>query len=71
MDFLLQHIHRYVALCHGLCRFLFGLWQGFLVHLLVLVQRNGIYLHRDGRYHIRGLLVEDEVVQRIDVNSFI
>ena len=45
-----------------------GLWQGALVHLLILVQRNSVDLHRHSRNHIRRLLVEDEVVERLDID---
>ena len=61
VDFLFQHIHRHVAL-HNLFRFLFGLRKGFLVHLLVLVERNLVDLHRHGGHHVRWFLLHDEVV---------
>ena len=45
----------------------FRLGQRTLVHLLVLVQRDGVNLHRDSGHHIGRLLLEDEVVQGLDV----
>ena len=71
VDFLLQHIHRHIALHHGLGRFLFGLRKGFLVHLLVLVERDALNLHCHGRHHVRRFLVQDEAVQSFDVNLLI
>ena len=41
------------------------------VHLLVLVQRDGINLHGGSRNHIRRLLVHDETVHCLDVNLFV
>ena len=71
MDFLLQHVHRHIALHLGLRCFLFGLREGFLVHLLVLVERNPVDLHRYSGHHVRRFLLHDEVVQCLDVNGFI
>ena len=71
MDFLLQYVHGYVGFHFINGGFLLWLWQGFLVHLLVLVQRDGINLHGYGRHHIRWLLVEDKAVQCLDVHLFI
>ena len=47
------------------------LGQGTLVHLLVLVQGDGVDLHRHGGHHIGRLLVEDEAVQSIDVHLLV
>ena len=44
-----------------------GSRQGFAVDLLVLVQRNGVNLHRGSRHHIRRLLVENELVQCLHI----
>ena len=41
------------------------------VHLLVLVQRDGLNLHRGSGHHIRRLLIHDETVHRLDVNLFV
>ena len=46
-------------------------WQGFFVHLLVLVQRNLVNLHGHSRHHIRWFLVEDEVVEGLDIDLLI
>ena len=48
---------------------LFGLRQRFPIHFLVDVQRNGVDLHRHGRDHVRRLPLEDEGVQRVDVDG--
>ena len=66
VQLLFQHIQRSIRYLDG-CRLLFRLWQGALVHLLVLVERDGLNLHGDGRHHIRWLLVEDEGVECLDV----
>ena len=66
VQFLFQHIHRHVTLLHDSLLH-FRLRQRTLVHLLVLVQWNSVNLHRHGRYHVRWLLVEDEVIQCLDV----
>ena len=66
MQFLLQHVHRHVALFHD-SLFHFRLWQCLLVHLLILVQWNLLNLHRYGRHHIRRFLIKDEVVQCLNV----
>ena len=66
----MQFLFQYVQGCiYGfyLSSFLLWLRQCLFVHLLVLVEGNGIYLHRHGRHHIRWFLVEDEVVQSLDV----
>ncbi len=70
VDFLLQHIHRHVGL-HNFFHFLFRFRKGFLVHFLVLVERNAVDLHRHGRHHIRWLLVEDKIVQSVDVHLLV
>ena len=59
-----------MAFLHGF-RFFLGFREGFLVDFLVLVERNSLNLHRDGRNHIGRLLVQDEVVQCLDVNWLI
>ena len=45
--------------------------QGLLVHLLVLVQRNGVNLHRSGRNHVRRLLLADEGIEILDVHLLV
>ena len=67
VDFLLQHIHGHIALLYELGGLLLGFGKGFLVDFLVLVERNAVYLHGDGRYHVRWFLVEYETVEGIDV----
>ena len=47
------------------------LGQGALVHLLVLVQGDGVNLHRHGGNHIGRLLVKDEAVQSLDVHLLV
>ena len=69
VNFLLQHIHGNVAF--HISSFLFGFGKGFLVHLLVLVQRNTVNLHRYSRHHVWWFLVEDEVVQRLYVHLLV
>ena len=66
MKFLLKYVHGHITFFYhrGL---LLRLRQGTLVHLLVLVQGDGLNLHRHGRHHIGRLLVEDEVIQRLNV----
>ena len=66
----MQFLFQYVQGCiYGfyLNSFLLWLRQCLFVHLLVLVEGNGINLHCYGRHHIRWFLVEDEVVQSLDV----
>ena len=45
--------------------------QCLLVHLLVLVQRNTVNLHRSSRNHVWRLLFADEGIQFLDVNLLI
>ena len=73
MQRLLQHVEG--------CGYLFtlrfvlfaslGFRQGFLVHLLVLVERDAFYLHGHGRHHVRRLLVENEIVKCLNVNLLV
>ena len=49
----------------------FRLWQGLHVHLLVYVEGDGLYLHGDGRDHIRGLFIGYKGVKLLNVNFFI
>ena len=68
MQFLLQHVERSLfplLLCRS--NSLNWLWQRPLIHLLILIQRDGLNLHGGSRDHIGWLLVEDEVVQRLDI----
>ena len=72
MQLLLQHVQRSLSrllLCHS--NRLNRLRKGPLVHLLVLVERDGFDLHRNGRHHVGWLLVEDEVVESLDVHLLI
>ena len=72
VDFLLQHIERSLYCLLRLSRNRQnGLWQRFLVDLLVLVEWDGINLHRHGGHHIGRLAVEDEVVQGLDVHLLV
>ena len=48
-----------------------GFRKLFLVHLLVLIQRNAVNLHRSSRNHIRWLLLADESVQILDIHLLI
>ena len=45
--------------------------QGFAVHLLVLVQRDSVNLHRGSWNHIRRLLLSNKGVQLLDVHFFV
>ena len=63
---MLEHIHRRIDCLNSLSLFL-RLRQGTLVNLLVLVERYGIYLHRDSRHHVWRLLFKDEIVEGFDV----
>ena len=42
-----------------------------LIYFLVLIQRDSVNLHCDGRHHVWRFLVEDEIVQRFNVDLFI
>ena len=66
MELCLQHVHRHVRLLDNGC-FLFWFRQSPLVHLLILVQWDSIYLHRHGRHHIRWFLVHDKLVECLDI----
>ena len=70
MEFLFEHVHGHVGLFHDGC-FLLRLRKRTLVHLLVLVERNGINLHGDGGNHIWRLLVEDELVEGLDIDLLV
>ena len=63
---MLEHIHRCID-CLNSLSLLLRLGQGTLVDLLVLVERYGIYLHRDSRHHVWRLLFEDKIVEGFDV----
>ena len=66
-DFFLQHVERgHMGLLLVFLRFRLG--QGLHVHLLVYIEGDGVYLHRDGRYHIRGLFAGYELIQFLDVD---
>ena len=67
---LLEHIER-CCLLGRIIRLRFGLRQGTLVHFLVLIQGNGIDLHRHGRHHIRRFLIHDEGIERLDIDLLI
>ena len=45
--------------------------QRLSVHLLVLVERYGVDLHRGSRHHVWRLLREDELVEGLDVNLLV
>ena len=67
VQLLLQHIERSlrgITLHGGLLR----LRQCPLIHLLVLVQRYAVNLHRRGRHHVRRFLIHDKGVQRLDID---
>ena len=69
VKFLFKDVHRSLYRLLRLSRNrLNRLWQCLLVHLLVLVQWYGVDLHRHSRNHIRRLLVEDEIVERLDID---
>ena len=70
VQFLFEHVHRNVRLFHGHRLFL-GFGQCPFVHFLVLVQRNGVYLHGDRRYHVWRFLVEDEAVECLNVDGLV
>ena len=70
VQLLLQHVHGHVGLLDG-GSFLLGFGQGALVHLLVLVQRDAVDLHRHGRHHVRRLLVQNEVVEGLNVHLLV
>ena len=56
---------------YGVFGFLFRLWQSALIDLLILIQGNMVYLHRDRRDHIRRLILFDEFRKRINVHRLI
>ena len=70
MQFLFEDVHGRITFLYNRS-FLLRLGKGALVHLLVLVQGDGIYLHRHGGHHVRRLLIHDEVIQGFDVNLLI
>ena len=45
--------------------------QRLAVHLLILVERYGVNLHRSSRHHVWRLLREDELAERLDVNLLV
>ena len=66
-DLLFQLVERrHVGLRLVLLRFRLG--KGLHVHFLVHIQRNGFYLHGNGRHHVRRFLAGDEGVQLLDVD---
>ena len=71
MQFLFQYVHRHVALHFSRSGLLFRFRKGFLVHLLVLVERDALDLHRHSRHHVRRFFIHDEVVEGFDVNLLI
>jgi len=48
-----------------------GRGQRLAVHLLVLVERDGVNLHCGGRNHVRRFLLADEVVELLDVDLLV
>ena len=62
----LQYVQR-SGLLLGLARL--RLRQGLLVHFLIDIQRDGVYLHRDRRHHIRRLALHYESVERRRVDG--
>ena len=71
VELLFQHVHRYIGF-HLLGSRLF-LWhrQCTFVHLSILIQWDGLYLHGHGRHHIRRFLLDDELVHGFDVHLVI
>ena len=66
LQLLFQHVQRAIAIVlRSSTHFWFG--QCSLVHLLILIQWNTLYLHRNSRHHIRRLLVHDEGVERLHI----
>ena len=70
MEFLFQDIHGHIRLFHDGC-LLLRLRQRALIDFLVLVERNGINLHRHGGHHVGRFLVEDELIECLDVNGLV
>ena len=70
MKFLFKHIHGSTILFND-GNFLLWLREGTFVHLLVLIQRNGINLHGDGWYHIRRLFIENKLIESIYIDGLI
>ena len=70
MKFLFKHIHGSVILFND-GNFLLWLREGTFVHLLVLIQGNGINLHGDSWYHIRRLFIENKLIESIYIDSLI
>ena len=66
MQLLFEDVHGHIAFLYHRSLLLW-LRQGTLVHLLVLIQGDGLNLHRHGRHHVRRLLIHDEVVQSLYV----
>ena len=45
--------------------------QCLAVHLLILVERNAVYLHGGSRHHIGRLALSNEIIELLDVDLFI
>ena len=72
VDLLFQHVQRSGDLCLVAFLYLwFGLRKLFFVDLLVLIERNAVDLHRDGRHHIGRLVLSDEFSHRFHVNRLV
>ena len=68
-----QLLFQYVEGGHMLFLFpglRFRLGEGLYVHFLVHVKRNGIYLHGNGRHHVRRFLAADKIIQCLNINFF-
>ena len=68
-----QLLFQYVEWGHMLFLFpglRFRLGEGLYVHFLVHVKRNGIYLHGNGRHHVRRFLAADKFIKCLNINFF-
>ena len=72
VQFLLQNVQRCCYLAFFRFGFgCFGFGQRTFVHFLVLVERDGVNLHRYGRYHVWRLAVHDKGVEGLYVNLLV
>ena len=70
MEFLFQHIHGHIRLFHNGC-LLLRLRKRTLVHLLVLIEWNGVNLHRYRGHHVRRFLVKNKLIECLDIDLLV
>ena len=70
MEFLFQDIHGHIRLFHNGC-LLLRLRKRTLVHFLVLVEWNGVNLHRYRGHHVRRFLVKNKLIECLDIDLLV